>query len=99
MHSISNVIVLTYICLILSGLPLVAHVLIIVILIFPFQKCVPNVRILKAGHNLFTKTISVLSSNTYMFCYAIGLYPRIQFRLACTPGQFFVDAKLFIGTP
>ena len=31
------------------------------------------------------------------FCY----YPGIQFRLPCTPppGQFFMGAKLFIGTP
>ena len=28
------------------------------------------------------------------------LYPGIQFRLPCTtPGQFFLGAKLFIGTP
>ena len=27
-------------------------------------------------------------------------YPGIQFRLPCTPpGQFFMGAKLFIGTP
>ena len=25
-------------------------------------------------------------------------YPGIQFRLPCTPGQFFMGAKLFIGT-
>ena len=30
----------------------------------------------------------------------IHLYPGIQFRLPCTPpGQFFMGAKLFIGTP
>ena len=27
------------------------------------------------------------------------LYPGIQFRLPCTPGQFFMGVKLFIGTP
>ena len=30
----------------------------------------------------------------------ILLYPGIQFRLPCNPtGQFFMGAKLFIGTP
>ena len=30
-----------------------------------------------------------------------NIYPGIQFRLPCTPppGQFFLGAKLFIGTP
>ena len=31
---------------------------------------------------------------------SILMYPGIQFRLPCTPpGQFFMGAKLFIGTP
>ena len=30
----------------------------------------------------------------------LNYYPGIQFRLPCTPpGQFFIGAKLFIGTP
>ena len=30
----------------------------------------------------------------------LSSYPGIQFRLPCTPpGQFFMGAKLFIGTP
>ena len=36
-----------------------------------------------------------------VFPYHTNLYPGIQFRLPCTPppGQFFMGAKLFIGTP
>ena len=26
-------------------------------------------------------------------------YPGIQIRLTCIPGQFFMGAKMFIGTP
>ena len=29
----------------------------------------------------------------------MAIYPGIQFRFPCTPGQFFMGAKLFIGTP
>ena len=40
-----------------------------------------------------------LSFNGFSY-QALYVYPGIQFRLPCTPpGQFFMGAKLFIGTP
>ena len=55
----------------------------------------------------FEKSVSKSSvrsnfcAESYGFWYQlIPKYPGIQFRLPCTPpGQFFMGAKLFIGTP
>ena len=42
----------------------------------------------------------MLSTDLLKVCDNGLLYPGIQFRLPCTPpGQFFMGAKLFIGTP
>ena len=55
-------------------------------------------------HNVTKHGIIFLSwrgKSRYKRLYYVLMHPGIQFRLPCTPppGQFFMGAKLFIGTP
>ena len=51
----------------------------------------------KAGIKSITDTYPWILANIVK--YTLQIYPGIQFRLPCTPpGQFFIGAKLFIGT-
>ena len=58
-----------------------------------------TIRYIKIKLNLLKNSNTFLVIAVPFYNYKM-IYPGIQFRLPCTPpGQFFMGAKLFIGTP
>ena len=77
---------------------------------FDFTKTFRNqlflpVRVLYHQYRITNHSESILKSkimSILVIIFVVAFYPGIQFRLPCTPpppGQFFMGAKLFIGTP